>query len=1357
LETKGNAGGRPAVASKAPMRSSPQSLDQRERRPSLYLFLLFLVLAAGIITAGYLFYRSYARNFRGEVKRGLSSIAELKVGQLVQWRKERLADASVFYRNRVFTGLVERLLETPADTDVRGGILSWLDRVRNAYQYDRVFILDAQGIERLAAPGTPEPVASHLLQQIPEILRSNKITFLDFHRDTPDRPIHLGLVVPVREESDGGRPLGVLVLRIDPAVYLYPFIQQWPTPNRTAETLLIRREGDEALFLNEPRFRKNCALSLRVPLNRGDVPAVKAALGQEGIVEANDYRGVPVVADVRGIPDSPWFLVTCIDTTEVIAPLRERLWMIIGLVAVLLFGAGAGVGLIWRQQRLRFFRERLAAAKRIYAVSSRQEALLSAVPDIIMEVDQNKVYTWANPAGIEFFGEDVIGKEAAFYFEGEQDTYETVKPIFYGLEDTIYVESWQRRKDGQKRLLAWWCRVLKDEDGRVTGALSSVRDITDRTQAEEALKESEKRFRDLSSLTSEGIMVHKGGVILDANQAFAELLGCSSPDNLIGKNGLEIIPFTSESRQRILAHMRTGSTETYEIELVKSDGSILPAETCGKEITYRGCQTRLVSMRDITERKRAEETVRMQRDLAAALGATTRLDEALKLCLKAAITAGQTDSGGIYLIDPATGAVDIAYHEGLSSEFVKLVSHYEPDAPYVRLVMEGKFCYVPVKEFDPAMAEPMIREGLRSLAVVPIRHEGQIIACLNVASHILEDIPAKARVPLETIAAQIGSIIARIQTEDALRVSEERYQGLVESVNEAIIVAQDGMLKFTNPKASEITGYSRNDLIMMPFVKLIHPDDRQMVVDRHLKRLAGEELIQTYPFRVIDKGGNIKWVEINAVAISWEGRPATLNCITDITGRKRAEEALSGAEENFRHSLDDSPLGVRIVTTEGETIYANRAILDIYGFSSLEELRTTPVKKRYTPESYAEFQKRYERRQRGEDSPSEYEVSIVRKNGEVRHLLVSRKELFWNGKKQYQTLYRDITERMRAEEKLRESEEKYRAIIETNQEWIWQINNEGIHTYSNPAIEQILGYSIEDIVGKNATIHMHPEDRREIEEILPKWIENKKGWNNLVLRWLHKDGSIRWLESNAVVLLDVNGELIGFQGSDRDITERKRAEEALRASLREKEVLLREVHHRVKNNMQVISSLFNLQAGYTTNEECRGILKEGQTRIRSMSLVHEKLYQSRDLSKIDLAGYIESLAAHLFHVYLVNSAQVRMETEFEDVSVDINSAVPCGLILNELISNALKHAFPEGRTGMIKIGLRRGPAGAVELRVADDGIGLPEGLDFRKAESFGLQIVNLLVDQLEAAIDLDRTKGTAFTMTFRELKYAPRA
>lgn len=225
---------------------------------------------------------------------------------------------------------------------------------------------------------------------------------------------------------------------------------------------------------------------------------------------------------------------------------------------------------------------------------------------------------------------------------------------------------------------------------------------------------------------------------------------------------------------------------------------------------------------------------------------------------------------------------------------------------------------------------------------------------------------------------------------------------------------------------------------------------------------------------------------------------------------------------------------------------------------------------------------------------------------------------------------------------------------------------------------------------------------------------------------------------------------------EKEVAERKRTEEALRVSLREKEALLQEVHHRVKNNMQVISSLLNLQVRQTMDEDCRAILREGQSRIRSMSLVHEQLYQSQDLSNVDLAGYIRKLVANLFALYRPDATNIRMETELEDLRLDINSAIPFGLILNELLSNSLRHAFPEDRPGLIRIRLRRRPAGEVELRVEDDGVGLPEGLDYRRAESMGLQIINLLIDQLDASLEVDGTKGTAVTLIFNELTYKQR-
>ncbi len=339
-----------------------------------------------------------------------------------------------------------------------------------------------------------------------------------------------------------------------------------------------------------------------------------------------------------------------------------------------------------------------------------------------------------------------------------------------------------------------------------------------------------------------------------------------------------------------------------------------------------------------------------------------------------------------------------------------------------------------------------------------------------------------------------------------------------------------------------------------------------------------------------------------------------------------------------------------------------------------------------------------------------------------------------------------------AEKALRANEEIYRLIVTNSGEAILFTNPDGSVYSANPAASRIFGRTEEEIrrVGRQGIVDF--DDPR-----LPAALEERRRTGSFdgELNMLRSDGTKFQAEISTAVFRDS----LGSERASliiRDITERKRADEAIRASLREKDVLLREIHHRVKNNMQVISSLFSLQAAHITNEECRSILKEGQARIRSMSLVHEKLYQSRDLSKIDFGGYIRSLASQLFNGYLDRPDRVRLETEFEEISLDINSAVPCGLILNELISNALKHAFPEGRAGTIRIELRRGPAGSVVLRVADDGGGLPEGFDVRGAGSFGLQIVNLLVDQLDAKLDVDGTRGTAFTMTFGEGKYPPR-
>jgi len=221
----------------------------------------------------------------------------------------------------------------------------------------------------------------------------------------------------------------------------------------------------------------------------------------------------------------------------------------------------------------------------------------------------------------------------------------------------------------------------------------------------------------------------------------------------------------------------------------------------------------------------------------------------------------------------------------------------------------------------------------------------------------------------------------------------------------------------------------------------------------------------------------------------------------------------------------------------------------------------------------------------------------------------------------------------------------------------------------------------------------------------------------------------------------------------QDDTERRIAEERIRASLKEKEVLLKEVHHRVKNNLQIISSLLNLQSKYIKDDQALEMFKESRNRIRSMTLIHEKLYRSKDLANIDVAEYIQNLSSNLFRSY--SAGRISLRTQVDDILLGVDTAIPCGLIINELVSNSLKHAFPD-KQGEILVDLHR-DNGKFTLRVRDNGVGFPEHVDFRNTDSLGLQLVCTLTDQLDGEIELDRAGGTEFRITFGEIKYKERA
>jgi two-component sensor histidine kinase/CBS domain-containing protein len=257
----------------------------------------------------------------------------------------------------------------------------------------------------------------------------------------------------------------------------------------------------------------------------------------------------------------------------------------------------------------------------------------------------------------------------------------------------------------------------------------------------------------------------------------------------------------------------------------------------------------------------------------------------------------------------------------------------------------------------------------------------------------------------------------------------------------------------------------------------------------------------------------------------------------------------------------------------------------------------------------------------------------------------------------------------------------------------------------------------------------------------------------------HCSGPRRWREFEIDLLKQLSTQIaIAIQQSElyqqvqAELAERKRAEEQLKASLKEKEVLLKEIHHRVKNNLQIISSLLKLQSAYTKEEQVLGMFKDSQNRIRSMALIHEKLYQSKDLSRIDFAEYIRDLADNLLRSYKASSQAITLKTTVNDITLNIDTAIPCGLIINELMSNSLKHAFPTpSKDKEICINIYSSGNHQFILNVSDNGIGFPKDLDFRNTESLGLELVCTLTEQLDGTIELDNSKGTSFNIAFSEI------
>jgi len=749
----------------------------------------------------------------------------------------------------------------------------------------------------------------------------------------------------------------------------------------------------------------------------------------------------------------------------------------------------------------------------------RLSTAIEQAAEVVVVTDREGTIQYVNPAFTRITGytsDEAIGQNPRVLKSGQHD-----QAFYKDLWDTITGgKTWKghfinKKKDGSLYDEEATISPIRSASGQITNFVAVKRDITDRKKAEEELRKSEERFRNLADLLPQTVFeTDEIGNLIFVNRQGFEAFGYSKEDLTKGLNGTQFV--TPEDRERAAGNIlkRLGGEElgTNEYTALRKDGSTFPISIYSNPIMHANKPVGLRGIIiDITDRKKAEEELQDSERKYRLLVENSN-DLIFSLDTK----------GNFTYVSPAIERISgYRVDEVIGTSFVRFVA--PEDLPGLMASFERTLGGT----LEPYEFRAMLKDGttrhVRTTSKLVLQ-DGQVVGVTGIMS----------------------DVTAYKKAEEALQASEERYRLLVEKATEGIVVIQDGIVRFANPKVLEISGYTAEEVLLKPSLEYVHHDDQQMVAEHYARSLRGEEAAQVYQCRLVDKAGNTVWVEISAVLFDWEGRPATLVLMSNITERRRAEEALKDSEAKYRRLFESTQTAMEVISGEtGLVVLANEATARMFGFASPNDLVGIDSMQFLRPEDVGWVSSRMAQALADKAWQEIAELQVRTNDGRWLWISGTGVQTEYQGKPALLVSMIDVTRRKEAEQKLIESEEKYRTVVDNAAEGI-AVLQDGVYKFVNRRRAEFLGYSVEELTARRFEDLIHPDDRQMVVENYAKRLKGEEPPHTYRFRVVHKEGTIRWMEINAV--------RFNWEGRPavlamlNDITERKRAEEALKES-----------------------------------------------------------------------------------------------------------------------------------------------------------------------------------------------------------------